>query len=182
VNYNCHHQFYGGVELHASSMFVHILDHKRKTVFDYGPLADPDQCRLRDQAVRKNLVVGCACLVAGYWRADLCAKYKNPLRTGPRPGQEAQLRQGVRGAYVAWLRSGSPAFRSRQTQAAFRQRARKNNVRGRKANGVFSRRASSPIRSLTSPHACTADGLRQPARSPQEALRTDLGSRVGWHR
>jgi hypothetical protein len=33
-NYNQPHQFYAGVDLHARSMFVHILSNKGKTVFE----------------------------------------------------------------------------------------------------------------------------------------------------
>ena len=33
-NYNQPHQFYAGVDLHARSMFVHILSAKGKTVFE----------------------------------------------------------------------------------------------------------------------------------------------------
>lgn len=32
--YNQQHQFYCGVDLHARSMFTHILDKKGRTVFE----------------------------------------------------------------------------------------------------------------------------------------------------
>ena len=41
MNYNTQHKFYCGVDLHARSMFVHIVDHKGKTVF----VEDPDTNR-----------------------------------------------------------------------------------------------------------------------------------------
>ena len=31
VNYNQQHKFYCGVDLHARSLFVHVLDHKGKS-------------------------------------------------------------------------------------------------------------------------------------------------------
>ena len=34
MNYNTQHRFYCGVDLHARSLFTHILDHKGKTVFE----------------------------------------------------------------------------------------------------------------------------------------------------
>jgi hypothetical protein len=34
MNYNRQHRFYCGVDLHARSMYVHVLDHKGKTRFD----------------------------------------------------------------------------------------------------------------------------------------------------
>ena len=42
MNYNQPHKFYCGVDLHARSMFTHVLDHKGKTVFEEDLPADPD--------------------------------------------------------------------------------------------------------------------------------------------
>ena len=33
-NYNQQHQFYAGVDLHARSMYLHIVNAKGKTVFE----------------------------------------------------------------------------------------------------------------------------------------------------
>jgi len=41
-NYNQPHQFYAGVDLHARSMFVHVLSAKGKTVFERDLPAEPD--------------------------------------------------------------------------------------------------------------------------------------------
>jgi hypothetical protein len=41
-NYNKPHQFYAGVDLHARSMFVHVLSAKGKTVFERDLPAEPD--------------------------------------------------------------------------------------------------------------------------------------------
>ena len=41
-NYNQTHQFYAGVDLHARSMFVHVLSAKGKTVFERDLPAEPD--------------------------------------------------------------------------------------------------------------------------------------------
>ncbi len=41
-NYNQAHQFYAGVDLHARSMFVHVLSAKGKTVFERDLPAEPD--------------------------------------------------------------------------------------------------------------------------------------------
>ena len=37
MNYKTQHKFYCGVDLHARSMFVHIVDHNSKTVFVEEP-------------------------------------------------------------------------------------------------------------------------------------------------
>ena len=41
-NYNQPHQFYAGVDLHARSMFVHVLSAKARTVFERDLPAEPD--------------------------------------------------------------------------------------------------------------------------------------------
>jgi transposase len=82
MNYNTQHKFYCGVDLHARSMFVHILDHKGKTVFEADLPADPDEFLHAIKPYRKNIVVGCECMFAWYWLADLCEKEKLPFVLG----------------------------------------------------------------------------------------------------
>jgi hypothetical protein len=65
--YQHQHRFYGGVDLHARTMFVHILDHKGKTVFEEDLPADPDHFLAAIKPFRKDLVVGCECMFAWYW-------------------------------------------------------------------------------------------------------------------
>jgi len=43
--YNTTHAFYAGIDLHARSMFTHILDHADKTVFERDLPANPDAFR-----------------------------------------------------------------------------------------------------------------------------------------
>jgi transposase len=71
--YTHRHRFYGGVDLHARTMFVHVLDHKGKTVFEQDLPADPAAFLRAIRPYRKDLVVGCECMFAWYWLADLCA-------------------------------------------------------------------------------------------------------------
>ena len=40
MNYNQQHKFYCGVDLHARTMFTHVLDHKGKTVSEQDLPAD----------------------------------------------------------------------------------------------------------------------------------------------
>jgi transposase len=81
-NYNKPHQFYAGVDLHARSMFVHVLSHKGKTVFERDLPAEPDAFLNAVQPFRKNLVVGCECMFAWYWLADLCEVQRIPFVLG----------------------------------------------------------------------------------------------------
>jgi len=82
VNYNRQHQFYCGVDLHARSMYVHVLDAKGKTRFDDDLAADPDEFLHAIKPFRKNLVVGCECMFAWYWLADLCEDERLPFVLG----------------------------------------------------------------------------------------------------
>ncbi len=72
INYNQPHQFYRGVDLHARSLFAHVLDHKGKTVFEKDLPANPDEFHRAIKPYRKNIVVGCECMFAWYWLGDLC--------------------------------------------------------------------------------------------------------------
>jgi len=81
-NYNQPHQFYAGVDLHARSMFVHVLSAKGKTVFERDLTAEPDAFLDAVKPFRKNLVVGCECMFAWYWLADLCEDQRIPFVLG----------------------------------------------------------------------------------------------------
>ena len=78
--YTGQHRFYCGVDLHARTMYVHVLDHKGQTVFEQDLPADPKAFLTAIQPYRKDLVVGVECMFAWYWLADLCAKEKIPSR------------------------------------------------------------------------------------------------------
>src|SRR5580692_2834762 len=70
--YKHSHAFYCGVDLHARSMFTHILDHEGNTVFEADLPASPDAFRNAIAPYRAGLVVGCECMFSWYWLADLC--------------------------------------------------------------------------------------------------------------
>ncbi len=53
-------------------MFVHVLSAKGKTLFERDLPAEPDAFLDAVKPFRKNLVVGCECMFAWYWLADLC--------------------------------------------------------------------------------------------------------------
>ena len=66
------HEYYCGVDLHARTMYIHILDDRGSTVFDKDLAADPETFLNAIAPYRSNLVVGCECMFAWYWLADLC--------------------------------------------------------------------------------------------------------------
>ena len=80
--YNQPHAFYAGVDLHARSMFTHILDHDGKTVFEADLPASPDAFRHAIAPYRAGLVVGCECMFSWYWLADLCEDDEIPFTLG----------------------------------------------------------------------------------------------------
>ena len=80
--YNHSHAFYAGVDLHARSMFTHILDHEGNTVFEADLPASPDAFRNAIAPFRAGLVVGCECMFSWYWLADLCEDDEIPFTLG----------------------------------------------------------------------------------------------------
>ena len=76
------HAFYAGVDLHARSMFTHILDHDGKTVFERDLARSLDAVRNAVAPFRAGLVVGVECMFAWYWLADLCELEAIPFTLG----------------------------------------------------------------------------------------------------
>ena len=70
--YNQPHAFYCGIDLHARSMFIHILDSQGATVFARDLPAQPQAFLDAIAPFRAGLVVGVECMFAWYWLADLC--------------------------------------------------------------------------------------------------------------
>ena len=80
--YTGRHRFYCGVDLHARTMYTHVLDAQGKTVFAQDLPADPDVFLQAIKPYRKDLVVGVECMFAWYWLADLCAAEGIPFVLG----------------------------------------------------------------------------------------------------
>ena len=80
--YNQPHAFYAGVDLHARTMYTHILDDRGRTVFERDLAACPEAFLSAVQPFRTGLVVGCECMFAWYWLADLCEDHSIPFVLG----------------------------------------------------------------------------------------------------
>ncbi len=76
------HAFYAGVDLHARTMFTHVLDQRGRTVFERDLPANPEAFLDAVAPFRKGLVVGCECMFAWYWLADLCEDERIPFVLG----------------------------------------------------------------------------------------------------
>src|SRR5947209_132401 len=70
--YNGQHPFYCGIDLHARSMHLCILDQAGQVVFDRNLPCRPETFLRAVAPFRDGLVVGVECMFAWYWVADLC--------------------------------------------------------------------------------------------------------------
>jgi transposase len=80
--YDGSHAFYCGVDLHARSMFIHILDQAGVTVYARDGAASPRTFLEAVKPYRAGLVVGVECMFAWYWLADLCEDESIPFTLG----------------------------------------------------------------------------------------------------
>ena len=70
--YNPPHRFYCGVDPHARSRYLCILDQTGTILFHEDLPADRDTFLEAVAPYRDDLVVCCECLFCWYWLADLC--------------------------------------------------------------------------------------------------------------
>lgn len=79
---NSAHRYYAGVDLHARSMYVCILDQQGNIVFHKNLPADPKAFLQTIAPYRDGLVVAAECMFAWYWLADLCQDQSIPFVLG----------------------------------------------------------------------------------------------------
>jgi hypothetical protein len=103
------HAFYAGVDLHARSMFTHILDHAGATVFERDLPADAESFRNAIAPFRAGLLVGVECMFAWYWLADWCEDEAIPFTLGHALSPKSATTSPTRGWCVA--RTSPPARR-----------------------------------------------------------------------
>jgi transposase len=72
--YNQPHEFYCGIDLHARTMYLCILDHAGHIVLHQELPTQPAAFLEAIAPFRQGLVVACECLFCWYWLADLCAQ------------------------------------------------------------------------------------------------------------
>jgi transposase len=80
--YNAQHQFYCGIDLHARTMYVCILNHDGEILVHRNMQAGPDPFLQTIAPYREGLVVCVACIFTWYWLADLCAREGIPFVLG----------------------------------------------------------------------------------------------------
>jgi transposase len=69
-------RFYAGVDLHARSLFLSILDHDGRGRFARNLPAAPEPFLTAVAPFRDGLVVGCECMHCWYWLADTCRDHR----------------------------------------------------------------------------------------------------------
>ena len=80
--YNQQHRFYCGVDLHARTLSLCVLDTDGTVVLHQTLAAGPDAFLKAVAPFRDGLAVACECMFAWYWLADLCLKEKIPFVLG----------------------------------------------------------------------------------------------------
>jgi hypothetical protein len=71
--YNGQHQHWCGIDLHAKTMYVCILDAQGQVLVHRNLRATPEAFREAVGPYREGLVVAVECVYLWYWLADLCA-------------------------------------------------------------------------------------------------------------
>jgi transposase len=69
-------EFYCGVDLHARTMYLCIVDRQGKKLFHKGGRCDPKWFLRVIQPYRESLTVAAECVSNWYWLADLCGDEK----------------------------------------------------------------------------------------------------------
>jgi transposase len=68
------HQFYCGIDLHARTLYLCVLDHAGKKVLHKEVPSEPAALLEALAPYRQGLVIAAECMFAWYWVADLCAR------------------------------------------------------------------------------------------------------------
>jgi transposase len=80
--YEGQHRFHCGIDLHARTMHVCVLDHAGASVFDKNLACRPETLLRALEPFRDGLVVGVECMFAWYWVADFCVTHDIPFVLG----------------------------------------------------------------------------------------------------
>ena len=80
--YTEQHKYYCGIDLHARTLYVCIIDQKGEIVKHKNIDATPEAFLDIIKKYREDVVVAVECMFAWYWLADLCAKENIPFVLG----------------------------------------------------------------------------------------------------
>src|SRR6266511_2474275 len=80
--YPTQHPFYCGIDLHARTMYVCLLDQAGATLLHRNMTATPEALLKTIAPSRDQIVLAAECLFPWYWLADLCAEEGIPVVLG----------------------------------------------------------------------------------------------------
>ncbi len=80
--YTGQHDHYCGIDLHARSMYLCVLDRAGEVRLHRDFPANPESFLRAVAPFREGRVVGAECMFTWYWLADLCAAEKIPFVLG----------------------------------------------------------------------------------------------------
>jgi transposase len=80
--YNQQHRFYCGIDLHARTMHVCVLDAAGTVVYDRNLPCHFESLLQALTPFRDDLVIGVECMFGWYWLADRCAEHRIPFVLG----------------------------------------------------------------------------------------------------
>jgi Transposase len=80
--YTTQHQFYCGIDFHARTMSVCMLNHDGESLVHRAMQAGPETFLQVIAPSREDMVVAVACLLTWYGLADLCAPHGRPFVRG----------------------------------------------------------------------------------------------------
>ena len=80
--YNGQHRYYCGIDLHARSMYLCIVDQRGAVIIHRNYPADRETLVRAIEPYREDIVVAVECVFTWYWIADLCAKLQVPFVLG----------------------------------------------------------------------------------------------------
>jgi transposase len=80
--YTKQHPFYCGIDLHARTMYVCILDQAGETLLHRNMTATPEALLKAIAPYRDQIVLAAECMFTWYWLADLCAQEGIPFVLG----------------------------------------------------------------------------------------------------
>jgi transposase len=80
--YNTQHRFYCGIDLHARTMHVCVLDSAGVVVLDRKLPCHFESLLQALAPFREDVVVGVECMFGWYWLADRCAEHNLPCVVG----------------------------------------------------------------------------------------------------
>lgn len=80
--YKKQHKYYCGIDLHAKTMYVCIVDQEGKVLLHKNIPCRPERFLQCITPYREELVVAVECMFCWYWLSDLCAKEGIPFVLG----------------------------------------------------------------------------------------------------